>query len=84
MVGFLWRFGAALVLVLATYNPTEWNFVRWGLTDWQSNLPVLVLCGLLLLVGYIIYFRATLRSIGPFGIVLVAALIGAALRVRRW
>lgn len=81
MIGFVWRFAAALALVLATYNPTPWNFLRWALDDWAGNLPVLVLCGLVLLIGYIIYFRATLRSIGPFGIVLVAALIGALLWV---
>ena len=33
--------------------------------------------GLVLLVGYIIYFRATLRSIGAFGMLLVAALVGS-------
>jgi len=29
------------------------------------------------LVGYVIYLRATLRSIGSFGIILVSALVGA-------
>ncbi len=81
MVGFLFRWLGAAVLVFATYNPTSLNFVRWGMDNYTSNLPVTVLLGLLLLIGYIIYLRATFRSIGPVGIVLVVALIGALLWV---
>jgi hypothetical protein len=40
-----------------------------------------VLFGLLLLIGYIIYLRATLRSIGSFGMLLVLAVVGAGLWV---
>jgi ABC-type sulfate transport system permease component len=40
-----------------------------------------VLAGLVLLVGYIIYLRATLRSIGAFGMILILALVGALLWV---
>ena len=36
-----------------------------------------ILLGLLLFVGYVVYIRATLRSIGRFGIVLVAAVFAA-------
>jgi len=45
------------------------------------NLSIAVLVGLILVVGYIIYLRATLRSIGPFGMMLVLALVGAILWV---
>ena len=44
-------------------------------------MPLTVLFGLILLVGYIIYLRATLRSIGAFGMLLVLALVGAILWV---
>ena len=39
------------------------------------------LLGLVLVVGYVIYLRATLRSIGTAGMVLVAALVGSLLWV---
>ena len=77
MTGFLFRWLAAVVLVFATYNPTQWNFVRWAMRDWETRLSMVVLAGLVLLIGYIIYLRATFRSIGAVGVVLVAALIGA-------
>ena len=75
------RWGIALVLVLLTYNPTSFNFVRWAMNYETGSLPVIVLSGLVLAVGYIIFFRATFRSIGIVGILIVAALVGAFLWV---
>lgn len=80
-MGFLIRWIFAFVLLAATYNPTQWNFVRWSMTNFETNLSVTVLFGLILLVGYIIYLRATLRSIGIFGMVLVLAVVGTLLWV---
>ena len=81
MTGFAFRWLAAAVLVFATYNPTRWNFARWAMEAWQSQLSMVVLAGLVLLTGYIIYLRATFRSIGAFGVALIAALMGAILWV---
>ena len=77
MAGIILRWVFAFTLLAATYNPTQWNYVRWASDGYPGNLPVAVLLGLLLLVGYVIYLRATLRSIGAFGMLLVAALVGA-------
>lgn len=76
-MSFLLRWMFALVLVVATYNPTQLNYVSWVWAHGGQSLPVATLLGLLLLVGYIIYLRATLRSIGAFGMGLVLALVGA-------
>ena len=75
-MGFLIRWVFAFVLLAATYNPTQWNFVRWSMAHYETSLSVTVLFALILLVGYIIYLRATLRSIGIFGMVLVLAVVG--------
>lgn len=80
-MGFIIRWGFALVLLTATYNPTQWNFVRWSMTNYDSQLSLTVLFGLILLVGYIIYLRATLRSIGLFGMLLILAVVGTLLWV---
>ncbi|MGX9354801.1 DUF6524 family protein [Roseobacteraceae bacterium S113] len=76
MAGFFMRWLFAFVLIAATFNPTQYNFVSWAFAS-QSQLSFVVLAGLVLLVGYIIYLRATLRSIGGFGMLLVTALVGA-------
>lgn len=76
-MGFFLRWMFAFALVAATYNPTRWNFLGWAARNWQDELPLTVLIGLLLLIGYIIYIRAALRSIGGFGIFLVMSVFAA-------
>lgn len=80
-MGILIRWGLAFLLLAATFNPTDWNFVQWARANYATQMSVTVLLGLLLLVGYIIYLRATLRSIGTFGMALVLALVAALLWV---
>ena len=80
-MGFIIRWVFAFVLLALTYNPTQWNFVRWSMTNYEAQLPLTVLFGLILLVGYIIYLRATLRSIGMFGMLLILAVVGTLLWV---
>jgi hypothetical protein len=80
-MSFLLRWICAFVLLAATFNPTEYNYVDWVRTFGGQNMSLAALFGLLLLIGYIIYLRATLRSIGGFGMILVLALVGACLWV---
>ncbi len=78
---FVLRWMFAFLLISATFNPSQWNFVQWARVNFEEELPLTVLLALILLVGYIIYLRATLRSIGAFGMALVLALVGAVLWV---
>ena len=68
-------------LLAATYNPTSFNYVKWVMTQGERPVALLILAGLLLLIGKIIYLRATLRSISGFGMLLVLALVRALLWV---
>ena len=78
---FVLRWLTAFALLGATYNPTSFNYVKWVMTQGERPVSLMVLAGLLLLIGYIIYLRGTLRSIGGFGMLLVLALVGALLWV---
>ncbi len=80
-MGFVTRWLCALALLTLTYNPTPFSYVRWAVNNYQDQLPLTVLLGLILLIGYIIYLRATLRSIGAFGMLLILAVIAALLWV---
>ncbi len=80
-MGFVMRWAFAFGLLAVTFNPTQYNYVIWVQDYGGQNLSIAFLTGLLLLIGYIIYLRATLRSIGPLGMLLVLALIGAILWV---
>lgn len=81
MIGLFFRWLFAFGLLALTYNPTDWNYVRWSLANYEAHLSVAVLMGLLLTIGYIIYLRATVRSIGGFGMFLVLAVVAALLWV---
>ncbi len=73
-VSFLMRLLFAVLLVFLTYNPTEYSWVAWLQTD---TPPVyLAASGIVLLIGWIMYLRATWNSLGPIGTVLAAAFFG--------
>ena len=76
-VSFLLRWVAALVLVFATFNPLRRSYFHWLMTPSDGQLPLKVLAGIALLIFYIIYLRATWRSIGPLGVGLALAFFGA-------
>ena len=83
-MGFVLRWLFAFVLVAATYNPTSWNYVSWAASNWttgnfSNQLPLTLLFGLILIVGYVIYINATLRSIGLFGMLLLLAVVATLL-----
>jgi hypothetical protein len=76
-MGFVVRWIFAFLLVAVTYNPSSYNYVAWASANSSTQLPLVILLGLLLLVGYIIFLNATLRSIGIFGMALVLAILAA-------
>ena len=76
-MGFLLRWLAAFILLAATFNPTEVNFVRWASTNWGGATPMIVLIGLLLLVAYVLFLTAVLRGIGSIGVALILAVFAA-------
>ena len=74
--GVLIRFLAALVLVLLTYNPSGYSYFHWVIHRGDTSIPLLILAGVILAIGWTVFMRATLRSLGPVGIVLALALFG--------
>ena len=77
-LGFLWRFAAALVLVLATYNPAGWSFSHWVKSAISGSTlgPEHFVVGILIIIGWAILLTATQRSLGTFGLILGGALFG--------
>ncbi|MGI9294727.1 MAG: DUF6524 family protein [Pseudomonadales bacterium] len=75
-VGIVLRFVAALILVFATYNPEGYSYYHWAVLNWGEFDPIKALAGILLLIGWTVFLRATGRSLGPFGLVLALAFFG--------
>lgn len=76
-MGLFLRWLFAFILLATTYNPSQWNYVHWATANYTDETPMTVLLGLLLTIGYIIYLRATLRSIGGFGMFMVLSVVAA-------
>ena len=70
------RFLFALVLVFATYNPEEYSYFHWGLKNISDFSVLKLFVGIVLLIGWVIYIRATLRSLGAIGLILAFAFFG--------
>jgi Na+/melibiose symporter-like transporter len=76
MSGIGTRFAIALILVFLTWNPIDFNYLDWALEHWSEYPPVVVFFGLVLIICWVIFLRATIRSLGPVGLTLAAALCG--------
>ena len=77
--GFFLRLLAAIVLVFSTYNPSGWSYYHWVSENLSNLNPLMALAGIVLLIGWTIYLRATARSLGIFGLLLAAAIFGTLL-----
>lgn len=74
---FLVRWIGALALVLGTVNPTGYSYVHWIRDLSTENLPVKFVVGVVIVVGFIMYLRATWESLGLIGIGLASAFLFA-------
>lgn len=72
------RFILALALVLLTYNPSDYSYVHWfrGALSARGAGPEHYFVGVILLIGWVMFVRATVLSLGGIGIVLGAAFFG--------
>ena len=70
---FLIRFVMAVVLVFATYNPSEYSLYHWFIRTSDKLDPLLAFSAVVVLIGWVVYLRATVRSLGAIGTFLAIA-----------
>ncbi len=73
---YLLRLLSAMGLVFVTYNPEQISFFHWVspvLGDFSRFEVLMAFAGVALLIGWVIFLRATIRSLGAFGTVLAIA-----------
>ena len=75
--GVALRFFAATVIVFATFNPEGYSYYHWAVLNWDEFDPIKALAGIVLLIGWTVFLRATARSLGVFGLVLASAFFAA-------
>ena len=75
--GVLVRIALAIVLVLATYNPSSHSFFHW-LTEPPAGITAIkALLGVLLLIGWATCLRTAAVALGWLGMSLGVALLAA-------
>ena len=77
--GIAIRFLFALLLVLLSYNPSGYSYFHWAHQSVTENhiTPYIVIAGIILLIGWGVYIKATLNSLGFIGIIILAALFAS-------
>lgn len=73
------RFSIALALVLVTWNPIGFNYVDLARQYWAEQTALVFFFGIVLTICWVVFLRATIRSLGPIGITLALAMAGAIL-----
>jgi hypothetical protein len=76
---FFLRFIFALIVVFSSYNPEGFSYYHWVSEALSEFSVIKAFVGVILLIGWIILIRATLGSLGLFGIILASAFFGLAI-----
>ena len=74
---YLGRWAFAVLLVFSTYNPSGYSYISWLLAEQTELGPIVAIVGLVLLIAWIIYLRATFLSMGWLGVTLGTALFAS-------
>jgi len=74
---FAIRLTGTLLMVLATWNPSEYSYVDWLGNAWNADTlgAIHAFVGVILLIGWVILLRATFNSLGVLGLVLGGLLL---------
>ena len=67
------------VLVYATYNPSGYSYFHWVEHSLPKFDPLAAFAGVVLLIGWVMFIRATMRSMGLLGIILALGFFGTLL-----
>lgn len=77
---FLVRLFFALILVFSTFNPSGYSFYHWVLKTMEVGFePLMAFAGIVLVIGWVVYIRATITSLGLIGLILAFAFFGTLL-----
>ena len=72
--GVALRFLFASLLVLLAYNPSGYSYFHWFYRSLGHITPYVVIAGLILAIGWGVYIKATLNSLGITGVLILSAL----------
>ena len=68
--GAFLRSGLAVLLVLATFNPSGYSFVHWLMAPPTAFTPAKAIAALVLIIGWLMCLRTAFIALGKFGLLL--------------
>ena len=74
IVGFLWRLALATILVFSTFNPSGYSAYHWIVGSIRESHfgPLHALTLIVLIIGWVIVWVATWRSLETVGVILAS------------
>jgi hypothetical protein len=85
--GVLIRMVLAMLLVMATFNPSGYSFAHWVTAPPTLVTPAKVLAALVLVIGWLMCLRTAFIAMGKIGILLGGAFFAAVIWLlvdRQW
>ncbi|MFN7983658.1 MAG: DUF6524 family protein [Vicinamibacterales bacterium] len=85
--GAFLRTGLAVLLVLATFNPSGYSFVHWLMAPPTAFTPAKAIAALVLIIGWLMCLRTAFIALGKFGLLLGVLLFAAVIWLlvdRQW
>ncbi len=76
---FFMRLLAALALVFVTYNPAGYSYYHWAIVPLPAYDVMSIFTGVVLIIGWVVFLRATFHSLGIIGLLLAVAFFGTLL-----
>ena len=78
LLSFIIRFISAIIIVLLTFNPSGYSYYHWLNESLAGSgfAAEHAFSGVVLIIGWIVLMRSTMRSLGAIGLVLASLLIG--------
>lgn len=74
---FTTRWLMSYFLLMSTYNPSGYSFYHWITSRDRDFLSIKVLSGMLLLTVYLALWPILYTTLGPFGFLMLAAIVAA-------
>jgi hypothetical protein len=75
--GFLARWVASILLVVATYNPTGRSFAHWIDGTFPEVTPLQAVAGIALIGIWGFFLHSTRQALGTFGMIVAVAFFAA-------
>ncbi|MBK1635216.1 DUF6524 family protein [Rhodovulum adriaticum] len=78
MSGFIFRWLIAFIILAATYNTTDYNFVTWAQENYDAQKPLVIGLGVLVAIVYLLLLGVLFGTLGKLGVLLLIIIFALA------